>query len=83
MMRTTLEIDDDVLAAARELAARQHKTAGKLISELARKGIHAHQGDHPQSAETGSKSYRQPTGLLRLRWCGNFWKSQTNRDRTA
>ena len=40
MMRTTLEIDDDVLAAARELAARDRKTAGKVISDLARRGIH-------------------------------------------
>ena len=44
MMRTTLEIDDDVLAAAKELAARQNKTAGKLISELARRGIHTPHG---------------------------------------
>lgn len=41
-MRTTLEIDDDVLGAAKELAAREKTTAGKIISELARKGIHAH-----------------------------------------
>ena len=77
-MRTTLEIDDDFLAAAKELAARQHKTAGKLISELARKGIYTHHGVEPQSAETGSKCYRQPAALLRLSWCGNFWKSRTN-----
>ena len=43
-MRTTLEIDDDVLGAARELAAREKKTAGKVISELARKGIHVRDG---------------------------------------
>jgi hypothetical protein len=44
MMRTTLEIDDDVLAAAKELAARQHKTAGEMISELARRGIQTRHG---------------------------------------
>lgn len=38
-MRTTLEIDDDILEAAKELAAREKKTAGKVISELARRGI--------------------------------------------
>lgn len=43
-MRTTLQIDDDVLGAAKELAARERKTAGKVISELARRGIHAHDG---------------------------------------
>ena len=38
-MRTTLKIDDDVLAAARELAERDGCTLGKAVSELARKGF--------------------------------------------
>jgi hypothetical protein len=38
-MRTTLDIDDDVLAAAKELAAGQKTTAGKVISDLARKAL--------------------------------------------
>ena len=38
-MRTTLDIDDDVLLAAKELAAAQKKTAGKVISELVRKTL--------------------------------------------
>ena len=33
-MRTTLTIDDDVLAAAKGLAARQNKTVGEVISAL-------------------------------------------------
>jgi hypothetical protein len=40
-MRTTLDIDDDVLRAARELARREKKTAGRVISELARKALAA------------------------------------------
>ncbi len=40
-MRTTLSIDDDVLAAARELAQRQGTTVGKVVSELARHGLAA------------------------------------------
>ena len=36
-MRTTLDIDDDVLLAAKELAAAQVTTAGKVLSELARR----------------------------------------------
>ncbi len=40
-MRTTLDIDEDVLQAAKELSAREKKTAGKLISEWARRGIWA------------------------------------------
>jgi hypothetical protein len=39
-MRTTLAIDDDVLAAARDRAARQGQTVGEVISALARLGLH-------------------------------------------
>jgi hypothetical protein len=38
-MRTTLAIDDDVLAAARHLAEREHKSMGDVISNLARQGL--------------------------------------------
>ncbi len=38
-MRTTLAIDDDVLAAAKGLAARQHKSVGEVISILARQAL--------------------------------------------
>ena len=38
-MRTTLDIDDDVLQAAKELALRERKTAGRVLSELARRGM--------------------------------------------
>jgi hypothetical protein len=38
-MRTTLDIDEDVLQAAKELAASRRRTAGQVISELARKGL--------------------------------------------
>ncbi len=38
-MRTTLDIDEDVLGAAKALASAQKKTAGKILSELARKGL--------------------------------------------
>jgi hypothetical protein len=38
-MRTTLDIDDDVLQAAKELARAEKKTAGQVLSELARKGL--------------------------------------------
>jgi len=38
-MRTTLELDDDVLHAAKELAAARGSTTGKVLSELARKGL--------------------------------------------
>ena len=40
-MRTTLELDDEVLAAARQLAAARSKSIGQVISELARRGLEA------------------------------------------
>jgi len=38
-VRTTLELDDEVLAAARELATAEHRSLGSVISELARRGL--------------------------------------------
>lgn len=38
-MRTTLDIDDDVLMAAKERARREKKTAGQLISQLLRQAM--------------------------------------------
>ncbi len=38
-MRTTLDIEEDILFAAKDLARREKKTAGQVISELARKGL--------------------------------------------
>jgi hypothetical protein len=38
-MRTTLDIDEDVLQAAREHAARERKSVGAVISELARESL--------------------------------------------
>ena len=38
-MRTTLDIDDDVLQAAKELGALHGKTAGQVMSELARRAL--------------------------------------------
>ena len=40
-MRTTLDIEDDVLQAAKELARREGATAGQIISTLARRGLAA------------------------------------------
>ncbi|OGA40582.1 MAG: antitoxin [Betaproteobacteria bacterium RIFCSPLOWO2_12_FULL_62_13] len=40
-MRTTLDIADDVLQAAKERARREKKTTGEVISELARRSLTA------------------------------------------
>jgi hypothetical protein len=38
-MRTTLDIEDDVLQAAKELAKQEGTTAGQVISSLVRKAL--------------------------------------------
>jgi len=39
-MRTTLAIDDDVLAAAKAIAGQQHRSLGEVVSDLARRALH-------------------------------------------
>lgn len=38
-MRTTLEIDDDILEAAKEIASSRATTAGRVLSDLARSAL--------------------------------------------
>jgi hypothetical protein len=57
-MRTTLAIDDDVLAAAKELAANEKKSVGEVISRLARRAL--------RPAETAG-GYRDGVPLLPVR----------------
>jgi hypothetical protein len=38
-MRTTLDIDDDLLAAAKEMARRERSTAGEVVSRLLRRSL--------------------------------------------
>jgi hypothetical protein len=38
-VRTTLSIDDDVLVAVRERARRERRTAGEVLSDLARQAL--------------------------------------------
>jgi hypothetical protein len=52
-MRTTLDIDDDLLAAAKELARRERTTAGEVISRLVRRSLTGE-----QAAPTPSRSRR-------------------------
>ncbi len=55
-MRTTLDIDEDVLAAAKELAKAQNLTAGEVISDLVRKALTFGEGTEGSQAA--------PHGLL-------------------
>lgn len=38
-MRTTLSIDEDVLLAVKERARRENRTAGEVLSDLARQAL--------------------------------------------
>jgi hypothetical protein len=66
-MRTTLDIADDVLQAAKEVALREHKTAGQVLSELARQALiapaAAMQVREPK-AVYGFKPFPQRGGLV-------------------
>ena len=51
-MRTTLNIDDDVLIAVKEVAARESKPAGAVVSDLLRRSL-AHGGR--ETSEIGAE----------------------------
>lgn len=50
-MRTTLSLDDDVLLAVKERARREHRSAGAVLSDLARRAL-TRQYQAGQSIET-------------------------------
>jgi hypothetical protein len=60
-MRTTLDLDPDVLQAAKELAAARKTTAGKVLSELVRRAL-----ETPKAARV-----RNGVPLLRKRPAGS------------
>jgi hypothetical protein len=58
-MRTTLDIEGDILQAAKELAHSQGATAGQVISDLARRGLSS-----PASARKRTIKMRNGVPLL-------------------
>ncbi len=69
-MRTTLDIDDDVLQAAKELARAEKKTAGQVLSELARRGL-----TQPSHPPTGLAEETAPAFVMK-----DGWITLTNRE---
>jgi hypothetical protein len=63
-MRTTLDIADDVLLAVKERARREKKTAGEIISELARGALRA------PSAPTCAQEPKRRDGFRPFPKCG-------------
>lgn len=57
-MRTTLDIEEDVLVAVKELARHEKTTAGKVVSRLIRKGL---KGDLSKSRKL---TYRNGVPIL-------------------
>jgi len=54
-MRTTLRLDDDILIAVKERARRENRTAGEVLSELARRGLN--RSEPTQSGQENSGFY--------------------------
>ena len=59
-MRTTIDIEDDVLLAAKELARRGGTTAGRVISSLVRQAL-------TQPAAATASSAREPAAVYGFR----------------
>ena len=55
-MRTTLNIDDDVLVAAKELAKRERKSTGAFMSDLIRDAL-ANRSNQASREGPGHASY--------------------------
>ncbi len=58
-MRTTIDIEDDILAVAKELARLQHVSAGQIISRLTREALTGRQ----QQGSPGDADMKQVGGF--------------------
>ncbi|MCC7460982.1 MAG: antitoxin [Gammaproteobacteria bacterium] len=68
-MRTTLDIADDVLQAARERARREHSSIGGVISALARQAL---------TAAAAAPAVHEPKAVYGLRPIGSRGGVVTN-----
>lgn len=58
-MRTTLDIDDDVLLAAKERARKERISTGRALTQMARAGLN-------RSAGGGRRGKKSPLGITPL-----------------
>ena len=69
-MRTTLDIDDDLLIAVKEVARRESKTTGAVVSDLLRKSLAGVGSDTPECqpkeslAEFGFRPFPKRGGVV-------------------
>jgi hypothetical protein len=61
-VRTTLDLDDDVLNAVKELAGAKGSTAGRVLSELARRGLASGDAPPPRMRNGVPLLRRHPAG---------------------
>jgi len=61
-MRTTLELDDDLVKTAKELARERGVTLGQIVSELARQSLAARA---PQKIRNGVLLFTSKAGVAR------------------
>jgi hypothetical protein len=59
-MRTTLNIDDDVLAVVKKLAANRKTSVGKILSELARTALLSSGGGRKRRYRNGVPLFNFP-----------------------
>ena len=69
-MRTTLDIDDDLLIAVKEVARRESKSAGAVVSDLLRKSLAGVEPDNLEGqpkeslAEFGFRPFPKRGGVV-------------------
>ena len=62
-VRTTLDLDEDILQAAKEIAAARGTTAGRVVSDLARKALTPSRAGRVRNGVP--LLHRRPTGAPR------------------
>lgn len=75
-MRTTLDIDDDVLLAAKESARRDKRSVGQVISELARGSLQRRSRDS-EPRRTAKRSALEKLGIRPLPKRGGVVTNET------
>lgn len=64
-MRTTISIDDDVLLAVKEKASRERRTAGEVLSDLARQALNRqYEGKDEEVARYGFRPFPHRGGTV-------------------
>ena len=57
-MRTTLNLDEDVLLAAKERARREDRSVGAVVSDLARQALNSPSLSRPDQVEEAFHGFR-------------------------